>query len=234
MCGCRNAGATGSREVPPATRNIPPQPATRSFPESRPMPPPAPAPAPASVPRTRHIGSPLAQISGGRRRGPPPAPTTTRTGLAIVDTSIWGAPLWRVLHTVAVLPAAPLEWIAGLRSSLPCPDCDAHYNAWCDARPPPSSEPAQWLLELHNNVNARRGVPTWSLEELTAQYAATPESVAAARSALLTLAGIIGSAAYNELNAALDTYQEPQPVETPEDLPVETEQPAVEETPSPA
>lgn len=133
-------------------------------------------------------------------------PTTTRTGLPIVDTSIWGPLLWTVLHTVAA--RSPASWAAipaALRISLPCPDCDAHFNAWCDARPPPSDAAAasQWLLDLHNNVNSRKGVPTWTPAQLAARYAATPEGLAEASAALQKLTGIIGAPAHEALTAAL-------------------------------
>ena len=133
-------------------------------------------------------------------------PNTTRTGLAIVDTSVWGPPLWAALHTVAAL--APASWPAipaALRESIPCPDCDAHYNAWCDARPPPADPSAAslWLLELHNNVNARRGFPIWSMDQLNARYPVSPEAVAAVRTALESLRGVIGNPVYDALIAAL-------------------------------
>ena len=141
------------------------------------------------------------------RRRPAP-PSKTRTGLTIVDTAVWGAPLWKALHTAAA--GAPASWPAipaALRDSLPCPDCDAHYNAWYAARPPPvdPTAAAQWLLDLHNDVNSRRGIPVWTLDQVLARYPATPDAVAAARAALATLNGVIGVSAYNALSSALAT-----------------------------
>lgn len=97
----------------------------------------------------------------------------------VVDTAVWGPPMWRFLHGAAAAGGGAHReaWVAlltALRTSLPCPDCHAHYNAWWGARPfvaDPSGEAvAVWLLALHNDVNQRRGVPVWTAEQLVAGY----------------------------------------------------------------
>jgi hypothetical protein len=86
--------------------------------------------------------------------------------------------------------------------SLPCPDCDQHYNAWYVAHPPVGVAAAKWFLDLHNNVNRRTGKTPWTAEQVSAEYA-TEESLTAAREALTGLAGIIGSSVHTALTAAL-------------------------------
>jgi hypothetical protein len=116
---------------------------------------------------------------------------------------VWGAKLWRVLHTVGERNPAALETItAALATSLPCPDCDQHYNAWYVAHPPAGVAASKWYLDLHNNVNQRTGKTLWTAEQVTAEYA-TEESLTAAREALTGLAGIIGSSAHTALTDAL-------------------------------
>lgn len=168
---------------------------------------------------------------GGRSRGapaapvvppppPPPGMTTTQTVMrrvrgrnirvvetvpVVVDTAIWGPPMWRFLHGAAAAAGAGAHrdaWVAlltALRTSLPCPDCHAHYNAWWAAHPYTgvSGEAAvgDWLLALHNNVNERRGVPVWTAEQLVTGYP-TEGAKEAARAALeaAATAGVGGAA----------------------------------------
>jgi hypothetical protein len=68
--------------------------------------------------------------------------------------------------------------VAAMMNALPCPECSAHYNAWVTANPLnlPYSGPdltmaiSSWILGLHNNVNVRKGKPTWSLGQMSAAY----------------------------------------------------------------
>jgi hypothetical protein len=124
----------------------------------------------------------------------------------VVDTAVWGPSLWRFLHSAAAATATEGRhretWVAlltALRTSLPCPDCHAHYNAWWAARPfvaDPSGETVDvWLLVLHNDVNRRRGVAVWTAEQLVACYP-TEGAKEVARAALgaAEAAGIGGTA----------------------------------------
>ena len=183
----------------------------------------------AVAPRGRAVGA--AAAAAPKVSLPPPPPmTTTRTVMrrvrgrnirvvetvpVVVDTSVWGPPLWRFLHAAASEARQPgvaggaehrEAWVAlltALRSSLPCPDCHAHYNAWWSARPfvavaDPSGESVEaWLLALHNAVNERRGVPVWTAEQLAAAVtteAAGGREVAAAALEAAAAAGV-GAAA---------------------------------------
>jgi len=140
-----------------------------------------------------------------------PAPAAV---LETVDTSIWGASLWKILHIAAQVSNSkgviPL-WrgvFDAMRTGLPCPDCSAHYNAWYKARPlqfsliPMTGSTrgpiVNWILELHNNVNRRTGKPTWTGAQLAGSYGGN--QIATAKSLADSLRGVIGGG----LSAALD------------------------------
>ncbi len=129
----------------------------------------------------------------------PPAvvePEPVDVGLPIVDPVIWGPHLWRFLHVAAALPPRSRgrdKWRAvleALRVSLPCPECTGHYLAWHRAHPfrvmlggtAVRRAAMRWVLDLHNDVNRRRGVAEWSAAQMEASVAGV--TVADARTAL--------------------------------------------------
>jgi hypothetical protein len=77
-----------------------------------------------------------------------------------------------------------------MRTALPCDECSAHYNTWINAHPvalPPSGLELQvaistWILDLHNDVNVRKNVPTWTIEQVTATYTDKARTTAAVAS----------------------------------------------------
>ena len=118
-------------------------------------------------------------------------------GLPIVDPALWGPHVWRFLHVTAALPVARSrgreQWralLTALRVALPCPECTGHYQAWHRAHPfrvmmggmAVRRMAAAWVLDLHNDVNRRRGVPIWTRAQVEAAVAGV--SVADARAAL--------------------------------------------------
>lgn len=207
MCGCRkNLAAPASRAAPaPAPRPAPaPAPAPRPAPAPAPRPAPRPAPAPRPVPAPRAAParnrSSLLGVMRGRTHVI--AQPITRHGLPIQDTSVWGAKLWRVIHTVIErTPGAAQALVAALKTSLPCPDCDNHYNQWL-AKTPFHGDARTWFLNLHNNVNVRTGKSTWTAEQVAAEYS-TEASIVAARAILEELSAIIGADAVTVLRGSL-------------------------------
>ena len=188
-CGARRRAAAGPRSIPTVT--APPPPVPRSVP--------APAPAPAqrfNRLRQRHFGRPA----------PPPEPAFH---LPIVDTKVWGPRLWTVLHVASVaIPCADVwpRLVEELKMGLPCPDCTAHYTAWATAQPvTATTDMSAWFLALHNDVNRRIGSASavragWTCEQLTATYTG---QLAAGRTALDAVRGVIGEAAWTTLDAVL-------------------------------
>lgn len=180
MCNCgKNRRLAVLQPQPQGIRTAPtPVP----IPTPRPRFTPAPAPAPAPMRRIQQIRSapvspapsaPLARRIpsyhiGIPRVRPPPLPVTA---LRTVDPAIWGPPLWRLLHSIAEVAETDTEWVnllTTLRTCLPCPDCAHHYNAWVDGHAVDGVSIKSWLLDLHNDVNRRKGVPQWTPEMVSA------------------------------------------------------------------
>lgn len=164
--------------------------------------PPAPRAAPGSIPLSyrRRQGAPVVVPSGSglsQQPKPVPEPAPVDVGLPIVDPALWGPHVWRFLHVTAALPVTRSrgreQWralLTALRVSLPCPECTGHYQAWHRAHPfrvmmggmAVRRAAAAWVLDLHNDVNRRRGVPVWTRAQVEAAVAGV--SVADARAAL--------------------------------------------------
>jgi Erv1 / Alr family len=169
-----------------------------------------PAAAPSAAPAA--VGRPAPSVAVTAAATPPPAIT-----IPTVDTSVWGAALWLVLHTasVAVKDRQHVRpWrtlIDALKTGIPCPDCSAHYNAWVSRHGLRFSilrggirEPiVRWILDLHNDVNRRTGSPSgaWSVKQVMDTY----QDLAAARAALASLQGVIGDAAWAAATALLNS-----------------------------
>lgn len=127
-------------------------------------------------------------------------PYTIQRPLDIVDTKIWGAHLWRVLHILSLLAttdAAKAVWSrlpTDLDGALPCPECSQHFHEWIRANPLAVNETdaiRDWVLSLHNQVNARKQIAPWTAEQIVATYGTL--TVADAIAALAPLREMIGS-----------------------------------------
>ena len=139
--------------------------------------------------------------------------------LPIVDTSIWGPPLWKVLHIAAaatITKGRQSQWkliLNTLLTDLPCPDCTAHYVAWYRAHPigitlfpkRNSRQISTWLLDLHNDVNRRTGRPVWNSAQLDAAYIGNQIQIQDAKDTLATLQGVIGQNAWTALHTLLNS-----------------------------
>ena len=151
-----------------------------------------------------------------RAAAPAPAPVAA---LATLDTSEWGPQLWKALHVAAYSSnvGSNLQWwgtlLNELQRGIPCPDCRAHYSAWYRSHPlnnrPASFIPlrkivsvAQWINDLHNDVNRRTGKPTWSFGD--SARANGRDQLDAAKAAAASLQGKISDTAFSTLNSLLN------------------------------
>lgn len=99
----------------------------------------------------------------------------------------WGAAGWRFLHSVSFsYPAKPsfeerrhmFTFLRSVGHVLPCKRCRAHYNAYVEARLiVPSSAPlasrealSRFLVDLHNDVNARLQRPSVHYDTVRYEY----------------------------------------------------------------
>jgi hypothetical protein len=118
-------------------------------------------------------------VPGLLRRNRQAAAAVTET---VYHPSLWGAALWKVLHTLAEKPTTTLtSWVAlidQLKSALPCPECRGHFATFVANNPPPSEGTVrEWLLALHNDVNRRNIVAPWTLTQLADNYSGADMSV---------------------------------------------------------
>jgi len=98
------------------------------------------------------------QMARLRGRGVPavaPLPTYN------ADTAVWGASLWRILHTMAEYSL----WnnlLHLLNTYIPCVQCRQHFSSYLQNNPVDVSDRGAlslWMFTLHNDVNGRLGKP---------------------------------------------------------------------------
>ena len=169
-------------------------------------------PQPQPQPRIQ-LATPLQSRLLASPPQPPPQPG--------VDTAIWGAILWKALHTAGLSAGDRTSWFQiadALKAGLPCPDCAAHFAAWIAANPlrfPIPPQPRQpfvprflakaptppvpvantvtaWILSLHNAVNARLGTAPWTVDQVRGAYTDRAD----AATGLTTLRGVLGDRLY--------------------------------------
>ena len=165
----------------------------------------------------KNIPKHVAALPATRSYPSPSMAAAAVQSLPIVDTSIWGPPLWKVLHIAAhatITKGRQSQWkliLNTLLTDLPCPDCTAHYISWYRTHPIgislfPNRNNRQiviWLLNLHNDINTRTGRPVWNAAQLDATYGG--DQIQVAKATLATLQGIIGQNAWNSLNTLLNS-----------------------------
>lgn len=173
MCGCRRGGAGGwgggIRDAGGGIRDVGSSvirfagggsDGTRSVPTM-------------SVPA---VGGAGAGGGGSTRKRKLIVPLGSVVTLTIVDTAMWGPPMWRLLHYYSIRgpTAAMTTLLTALQDGIPCPECTAHYRAWFAAHPVTEGagvDIVDWVLALHNDVNARRGTGVaWTMAQVQAEY----------------------------------------------------------------
>lgn len=91
----------------------------------------------------------------------------------------WGNPLWKIMHILAFassemsseLSSSWQIFFRALQNELPCSVCRTHVQEWLKQNPDFLSVGIQqYILNLHNNVNARRGVALWTLQQVETTY----------------------------------------------------------------
>jgi hypothetical protein len=91
---------------------------------------------------------------------PPPPP------LYNPETTVWGPPLWKVLHTLAEFSDNSPLWfdiLNAMETHIPCPVCKTHFTEYKTQNPAPADHQGivDWFFILHNIVNARTNKPLY-------------------------------------------------------------------------
>jgi hypothetical protein len=110
---------------------------------------------------------------------------TTQEPLVPKTDMKWGAPTWFLLHTIAEkvkenhfmsIRGKLFELIQIICANLPCPKCSGHaveYMKKINFNSIMSKRDLQLLLfNFHNEVNARKNLPIFELQELSQKYSA--------------------------------------------------------------
>jgi len=92
-------------------------------------------------------------------------PTQTKP-LYDPETTVWGPPLWKVLHTLAECSDNSPLWhdiLTAMEIHIPCPTCKAHFIEYRQQNPAPADHQGivDWFFILHNIVNARLNKPLY-------------------------------------------------------------------------
>jgi|LauGreSBDMM110SN_4_FD.fasta_scaffold06516_2 hypothetical protein len=124
------------------------------------------------------------------------------------DTAVWGASLWRILHTTAEFsdkPSVVSLWNTLLHllvAYIPCDQCREHFSGYLQNNPVDVSDRGAlslWFFTLHNDVNGRLGKPILD-------YSSVPGLLVGTRETLLTdLLPIVPTLAASFPTEVLDT-----------------------------
>jgi hypothetical protein len=112
----------------------------------------------------------LAQLRnrGNAAQPVPAAPAVASRIVNHMEPSRWGPPLWKMMHILAFASseldvAAWTSLFQAIQNEIPCPVCQSHAQEWCKQNPDFTTMGIQqYLLNLHNHVNARRNVAQWN------------------------------------------------------------------------
>lgn len=115
------------------------------------------------------------------------------------DPTIWGPPLWAVLHTFAAsfrmknsldpdvspdeLSQAFYSLLDSLQYCIPCPTCRKHYKVYWQANPiddyldldnpDPNYFLDMWITGLHNEINKHHETAEWTIDQVRKVYDVT-------------------------------------------------------------
>ena len=102
------------------------------------------------------------------------------------DTAVWGASLWRILHTMAEYSDKSSVFslwnnlLHLLNTYIPCDQCRQHFSSYLQNNPVDVSDRGAlslWMFTLHNDVNGRLGKPQLDYSSLSGILFGTRESL---------------------------------------------------------
>jgi len=102
-----------------------------------------------------------------------------------INPKLWGPPCWKFLHYVTIAyPDYPTpqdkenvkSFFYSLGGVLPCENCQHHFAKNFEKYPLSDKvlscryNLVNWLIDIHNDVNARNGKKIWSYDEVMDLY----------------------------------------------------------------
>ena len=141
-----------------------------------------------------------------------------------VDTSVWGAHLWTVLHICAEFSGTPRHvplWravVSSLRTGIPCAECRGHFVSWADSHPLRFNNYVgfynnnrgihtgvlRWIVDAHNNANTHTGKDAWTLIQSTQRWSGNRQTrLSEAFASLQTIQGVIGESLFVALSTMI-------------------------------
>jgi len=128
--------------------------------------------------------------------------------MATANNKIWGAILWKILHTSAACLGKQkipmliqderrfmINMLVALEFMMPCLKCQKHYREWRRNHPLEAVVGAEafqkWLWNLHNAVNRSSKKEIVPFEELAVMY--SDHSTAFFQIQIHHLSGVIGN-----------------------------------------
>jgi len=118
--------------------------------------------------------------NNGRNPVPGSMPIPRSIPVPATDPSRWGPPLWKMLHILAFATSVSGldlsgEWntlFQDLQKELPCDVCRGHAQEWLRKNPVIPRDIQPFVANFHNDVNARRRVPLWTIQQVVSTYSA--------------------------------------------------------------
>jgi hypothetical protein len=107
------------------------------------------------------------QLSPRRQESIPPPPKSF-----VLPPPSYGPPLWQALHERARSHYGDdAEWLAQFEKRIPCGSCRKHWQEMMGLTPQNPDDYFSWTVDRHNEINAKLGKPTLTLDQAAVRWA---------------------------------------------------------------
>lgn len=91
-----------------------------------------------------------------------------------VQPDVWGPNLWGALHTVCLAGTVTPEFVQEFARVIPCQICATDFAVILSQTPFSETDPFEWSVRVHNQVNQKLGKPVVSVEKARARWSSRP------------------------------------------------------------